>query len=163
MPQLDPTWFASQLFWLFIAFTLLYVVLSRMVLPPLQGVMTRRQSTIDVDIASAESLKTAAEQARQDYERALAEARDKAQQLITDAMAAQKAKADKASKDMDQQIAAKLSDASAKIAAKKKELITALTPATEELTSLIVEKLTNRNAAKDKVGSVVTQIFKSNR
>lgn len=161
MPQLDPTWFASQIFWLLVTFGLLYVVLSRLVLPPLVGIVARRESTIEGDIAHAEALKQEAEAARQEYERTLAEARAKAQQLFSDAMADHKAKADIASKDVEQQVAAKLEEANARISAKKKELIGALTPATEELTSLIVEKLTHRNTAKDKIGSMITQLFKA--
>lgn len=162
MPQLDPTWFVSQLFWLVLTFTLLYIVLARVVLPPLQNIVARRESTIEGDIAMAEKLKADAETAREDYERTLAEARDKAQDLINDAMAEHKAKAEIANKEMDEQIAAKLEEATKNIDAKKKELMDALSPATEELTSLIVEKLTHRNAAKDKVGSVITQLFKAN-
>src|SRR5687768_8785350 len=130
MPQLDPTWFASQLFWLFVTFMALYAVLAYMVLPPLQNIIARRQDTIEGDIASAEKLKTEAEAARQDYERTMAEARDRAQQLISDAMDKQKAKADLANKELDRQIATKLADASRRIATKKKELIDSLTPAT---------------------------------
>ena len=161
MPQLDPTWFASQLFWLAITFAVLYTVLARAVLPPLQNIVARREGTIEGDIATAESFKEQAEAARQDYERTLAEARDRAQQLVNDAVASQKAKADQAMRDLDKQVATKLEAASATITTTKKELIAALTPATEELTSLIVEKLTHRNTAKDKIGSVITQLFKA--
>lgn len=162
MPQLDPTWFISQIFWLVVTFAALYFILARLVLPPLMGIITRRAGAIEDDIARADALENEAQAARQDYERTLAEARDRAQQLIADAMADHKAKAELANKDMDRQIAAKLEEASARIGAKKKELMDALTPATEELTSMIVEKLTHRNTAKDKIGSVITQLFKAN-
>lgn len=162
MPQLDPTWFASQLFWLAITFAVLYTVLARAVLPPLQNIVARREGTIEGDIASAEALKEQAEAARQDYERTMATARERAQQLVNDAVAEQKAQADKANRDMDAQVTSKLADASNRITSKKQELIAALTPATEELTSIIVEKLTHRNTAKDKIGSVITQLFKAN-
>jgi F-type H+-transporting ATPase subunit b len=162
MPQLDPTWFASQLFWLAITFAVLYTVLARAVLPPLQNIVARREGTIEGDIATAEAMKEQAEAARQDYERTLAEARDRAQQLVNDAVASQKVIADQAGRDMDKQVASQLEEAGSRITTKKKELIAALTPATEELTSLIVEKLTHRNTAKDKIGSVITQLFKAN-
>ena len=50
MPQLDPTWFASQLFWLAITFVTLYVVLSRFVLPPLLEIIARRAQTAQDDM-----------------------------------------------------------------------------------------------------------------
>ncbi len=162
MPQLDPTWFVSQLFWLLVSFVLLYTVLARFVLPPLQNIIARREGTIEGDIARAETLKSEAETARQDYERTMVEARERAQQLINDSMATHKAKADLANKDIDRQIASKLAEATTRITSQKKELIASLAPATEEITSLIVEKLTRKNTTKDKIGSVITQLFKAN-
>ena len=156
MPQLDPTWFASQLFWLAITFVTLYIMLSRLVLPPLQEVIARRKQTIEGDIAQAQRLKSQAEQARQEYERTLAEARLSAQKLIDDAMLEQKAGAEQQGKAMDKQIEQQLAEATRKIAARKKELIEALTPTTAELTAIIVEKLTQqlRPAASRSAASV---------
>jgi F-type H+-transporting ATPase subunit b len=91
MPQLDPTWFASQIFWLVVSFVTLYVVLSRFVLPPLVDVVARRKQTMEGDINQAQRLKSDAEIAKTDYERMAAEARNTAQQQITEALAANKA------------------------------------------------------------------------
>lgn len=163
MPQLDPTWFASQLFWLCITFAVLYFVLSRVVLPPLLDVTARRQQTVTGDIEQAQSFKAQADSARQEYERLMAETRAQAQQLTTDALAAHKAKSDAADKEMDRQIEQKLRDAKQRITARKEELITALTPTAAELTSLIVEKLTQRALSNDQVNRVIGQLSKSGR
>jgi F-type H+-transporting ATPase subunit b len=163
MPQLDPTWFASQLFWLAICFVALYAILSRLVLPPIQDILARRQQTMTSDIETAQSLKGQAEQARLDYERALAEARDRAQQLLNDTAAEQKAKSEKASKEFERQIEQKLATASAKIAAKKAEMINELTPTAAELTAMIVEKLTQRAPSNDQVSRVLNELAKGRR
>lgn len=144
MPQLDPTWFASQLFWLAIIFVALHFVLSRLVLPPLLGTMEHRKQTVTNDIGQAETFRTQANEARTQYERTLAEARANAQKLIGDVMQAHKSKAEQASADLEKQVEQKLSDASRAITSKKGELLEKLTPATEELTAMIVEKLTNK-------------------
>ena len=142
MPQLDPTWFASQLFWLAITFITLYILMARFVLPPLQEVIARRLQTKEQDVAAAEAMKLEAQAAKADYERALSESRQKAQGLIAEVALASKAKAEQASRDLDAQVAKKLADATQKIAAKKQELIQALSPATGELASLIADRLT---------------------
>lgn len=162
MPQLDPTWFVSQLFWLLVTFVLLYVVLSRKVLPAIQGILAQRQNTIASDISQAQLSKTRAEDAKQTYEKALADARSKAQALTNEAMLAHKAKSEQAARDMDAQAAKKLAEAEKKIEAKKQELMTALTPTAAELTSIIVEKLTSRAPANDKVQSTINQLSKRN-
>lgn len=160
MPQLDPTWFASQLFWLLVAFVTLYVVLSRFLLPPIMEVMERRKSTLESDMEGAQRFKSEAEKARDHYERTLADARMRSQHLIDGVMNEHKVKAEQAEKSLDDQITAKLKEAERRISAKKQELMEALTPATAEMTALIVEKLTNRSPSDDKVKSAVGSLAK---
>lgn len=160
MPQLDPTWFASQLFWLVITFSVLYLVLSRVMLPPLQAIITRRQETLDHDVNQAQSMKSQAEQARQEYERLLAETRATAQGLLADAQAAHKEKAEQTMREMDKDIEKKLAQATKKIEDKKLELKSALTPTTAELTSIIVEKLTKRAPSPEQVSRIIDRLAK---
>lgn len=163
MPQLDSVWFASQLFWLAVSFTLFYVVMSRVVLPPLMAVMSARETTVQSDLAQANDLKQKAEHARSDYERTLADARLRSQQLIDEAMTEQKEAAEKAGKDMDATIAAKLNDAEKRIAERKAQLIDQMVPTAGELTSMIVEKLTNKRAGGDRVSSLIGELSKAQR
>ena len=161
MPQLDPTWFASQLFWLLLAFIALYAILARKILPPVQGIIMQREQTISSDLGQAQSLKNAAEKARDEYERTLAETRSRAQQLINEAALAHKARAEEAGKAMDQEIGKKLADAEKRISNKKRELMDALTPVSAELAGTIVEKLTQRAPANDKVKEVIGELLKT--
>ncbi len=163
MPQLDPTWFASQLFWLFVTFIVLYVVLSKIILPPLMGVMAQRKHTVDSDLSTAQGLKTQAEEARELYERTLAEARARSQQLLADAMLEHKQRAETAGKELDRQIVLKLSNAEKQINTKKQELMDALTPTATELTKVIVEKLTKRTPDNDKAESLINSLAKGGR
>jgi len=163
MPQLDPTWFASQLFWLTVSFVALYFILSRLVLPPLQEVILRRQQTRDHDLDRAQTLKSEAEEAKLAYERTLAEARARAQQLTHDAIASHKAKAEAQMKDADRQIERKLADAAHKITAKKEEMMRELTPTAAELTAIIFEKLTQRAPESGHVSRILTELSKGRR
>ena len=163
MPQLDPTWFASQLFWLAVTFAILYGIISRKVLPPLLEILERRQQTVELDVSTAQAFKSEADQARQGYERALAEARGRAQQLMADALADVKAKGEQKTHDLDKQIEANLKDASRKIAAKKEEMIASLTPAAMELTVMIVEKLTQRAPGSEQVDIAMGKLAKGRR
>lgn len=163
MPQLDPTWFASQLFWLTICFVALYTGLSRFVLPPLMDVMARRASTVEDDVSQAQSLKSQAEHARHDYERTLADARERAQAVMNEATESYKVKSEAATKEMNRQIELKLTDASKRITAKKQEMIEALAPTMGELTSIIFEKLTQQKPSSDQVQTILNELHKSRR
>jgi F-type H+-transporting ATPase subunit b len=84
MPQFNPEWFASQLFWLLVSFVILYLLMSRIALPRMAQIMEERQDKIEDDLAKAEKLKTEAEQVYQAYEQQLAEARQQAQKVLKD-------------------------------------------------------------------------------
>lgn len=81
MPQFDPSTFASQLFWLFITFSVLLLVAWKTALPRITDVRNARQNRVDGDLEKAESLKSEAESVLAAYEQALAEATAEAQSV----------------------------------------------------------------------------------
>lgn len=163
MPQLDPTWFASQLFWLFASFVLFYLLMSRFILPPLLGVMDGRRNSVESDLEQAREMKAKAEHARDDYQRTLADARTRAQQLIDEATDEQKQTAEKAMRGMDAVIASKLEEAEKRIAARREDLVRQMTPTSGELAAMIVEKLTRKPASKQRIDSMLGEFAKSQR
>ena len=56
MPQLNPEFFVSQLFWLAVFFTFLLVFLWRISLPRIATVMEKRQNKIDENLSSTKEL-----------------------------------------------------------------------------------------------------------
>lgn len=67
MPQLDPTWFPSQLFWLAVSFVALYAIVSLFISPRVGGVLKAREQAINEAIALAEKLKKEAAGTRGDF------------------------------------------------------------------------------------------------
>ena len=94
MPQLDPSTFGSQLFWLAICFVTLYLVMALVVIPRITGTMGARADHLDGDLAEAEALRNKAEAALKAYEEALAEARTKALGLAQEMRAEVQAETD---------------------------------------------------------------------
>ena len=144
MPQLDPTWFASQLFWLAVTFVVLYVLISKVLLPPIAGVMATRKSAIDGDITTSERLKKEAEAAKASYEEALTEARANSRKIMDDMMAEHQEKADKATAEMQDKIAAKLAEAEKSIAQKRESMLADIKPMADEMATLITKQMTGK-------------------
>lgn len=161
MPQLDPTWFASQLFWLFLCFVTLYVLLARVILPPILGIVGLRTGTIEGNIAKAESSRAEAERAQQDYESALAQSREMAQSLIAEVLAENKKHAEETEKALAVEIARKVADGRARIEARKHELIGTLTPAAAEFAGMIAEKVLAQPVNTDRASSAVMNLIKA--
>jgi F-type H+-transporting ATPase subunit b len=93
MPQLDPSTFGTQLFWLGICFVALYGVMALIVLP-------RISSTLQ-----ARALREKAETALAAYEEALAEARSRALTLAQDMRAEVQAETDRQKAALDAKLA----------------------------------------------------------
>lgn len=87
MPQLDPSSFPNQIFWLLVTLTVMYVLLSRVALPRIGGTMAHRKGTIAADLAAAEELKQKVVTADKAYHDALATARTEADKIVAAAKA----------------------------------------------------------------------------
>lgn len=80
MPQFDTTTFAGQIFWLILSFGLLYVLVSRVILPKFISIVDQREDRISQDIRAAKDL-----QKEIDYLQAkVAETKRKAIHEVTD-------------------------------------------------------------------------------
>jgi len=116
MPQLDPSTWSNQIFWLVLALIAIYMILSRVALPRIAAVLAERQGTITNDIAAAEDLKSKAADAEAAYDKALLDARAEAQRIIAEAKAEMQTDLEKAIEKADAQIAAKSAESEEAIA-----------------------------------------------
>src|SRR4249920_1632516 len=118
-PPFDSHTFTSQLVWLAITFVLLYVIMAKVALPRVGGIIAERQKRIDDDLAQANSFKTQSDSAIAAYEKALADARNRAQSIANDMREKQTAEAESVRKKIEDQFNVKLADAEKAIAATK--------------------------------------------
>ena len=82
MPQLNPEFFISQLFWLFVTFTFLLVFLWRISLPRISIVLEKRQRKINDDIATAKKLQEEAEEIQNLINEDLKKAKSESAELL---------------------------------------------------------------------------------
>lgn len=87
LPQLDMTWWPSQLFWLALTFGLLYWLMAGKFLPAIGGAIEERRDRIADDLDQASEFKRQAEEAEKAYDKALADAKAKAQAIAADTRA----------------------------------------------------------------------------
>ena len=82
MPQLNPEFFITQLFWLVVTFSFLLVFLWRISLPRISSVLEKREKKINDDIAAAKKLQEDAEKIQQEIEEKLKEVKNNNADLI---------------------------------------------------------------------------------
>ncbi|MBI1243575.1 MAG: F0F1 ATP synthase subunit B' [Alphaproteobacteria bacterium] len=123
MPQLDHTWFASQIFWLFVIFAIFYFVLSKLVLPKLGAAIEGREKRIEGDLARAGSLKGESDAMIATYEKALAESRAKAQAVRAETEAKLAKEAAAKSAELNAALADKIKAAETRIGQARKDAL----------------------------------------
>ena len=68
MPQLNPEFWVSQIFWLTLTFGTLYVILSKLILPKISANLELRKSQIQENIEAAEKHRKNSESKLKEYE-----------------------------------------------------------------------------------------------
>lgn len=156
-PPFDTSTFGGQLAWLAITFAVLYVMLSRVVLPRLTGTIETRDRTITSDLEAAQAMKARAEAAGTAYEKALADARARAQALATETRAALNAKSDARRKELEGKLSEKLAAADATIAARKTEAMGNVRSIAQDSAAAIIERLTGQPAPAGAVDAALAR------
>jgi F-type H+-transporting ATPase subunit b len=119
VPQLDLSYFPTQIFWLLLIFSLLYFVLSKWGLPKVGEILEDRQAHIESHLEKARSLQQEVDSVLNDYEAKLNEARQKAQNLLRETYQAATLNSEKKYKTLEERLRGQLSRAENKIAEKK--------------------------------------------
>lgn len=96
LPQFDITTFPSQMFWLAVAFVVMYMTFSTRTLPVISSTLENRREHIQNDLETAERLRAEAEQVQNAYETGLDKARAESTRLLNDAINGVKADGDAA-------------------------------------------------------------------
>ena len=82
MPQLNPEFYLSQLFWLIITFSFLLIFLWKISLPRISAVLEKRESKINNDIITAKKIQTEAEKIQIDINEKLQNTRDQNNEMV---------------------------------------------------------------------------------
>ena len=85
MPQLNPEFWISQIFWLILTFGTLYVVLSKLILPKISANLELRKSQILENIEAAEKKREESEQRIKEYEKIVHDSKNEAKHYFNQA------------------------------------------------------------------------------
>jgi F-type H+-transporting ATPase subunit b len=150
--------FGGQLLWLAITFVVLYTLMSRLVLPRLTGIIENRRAMIAKDLDDAAAMKTRAEEAGTAYDKALAEAKGRAQALAQETRAKLSAESDAQRKALEADLNARLAESEATITARKAEAMGHVRGIARDTASAIIERLTGRAPAPQSVEAALDHI-----
>jgi F-type H+-transporting ATPase subunit b len=159
-PPFQKDTFASQLVSLAIAFVVLYLIVSKIILPRIGGVIDARQNTIDGDLADAQRLKDESDGALKAYESELAAARSRAQAIGAETREKLNAASEAERKTLEDQLAAKLAGAEKTIASTRESAMSNVRGIATDAAAAIVQRLTGIAPDGASVGQAVDASLK---
>jgi len=155
MPQLDFSTFPNQIFWLVVSLVVVYLIVSKVILPRIGGVLEERHSVISDYISQAADFKKQAEEAEADYEAALAKARAEAQAIAVETKAEIQVELNKAVAKADAEIAAKTAESEKAIAVVRESAVENVrevaTVTTAEIVAALMPSVSDDAAVKKAV------------
>ena len=158
MPQLDPSHFPNQIFWLLVTLVVIYLVLTKVALPRIAAVLADRKSTITNDLAAAEELKAKAVAAEKAYNDALANARTEAAKIVAQAKAEIQKDLDAATAKADAQIAEKAAESEKSIAEIRDGAAAAVSEVARDVAAELVAALGQGADAKAVTAAVTARL-----
>ena len=82
MPQLNPKYWVSQIFWVMLIFGTLYIILWKAILPKINENLENRKSQILTDLDEAQELKNQSEKKISEYNMILSKAKQDAKKIL---------------------------------------------------------------------------------
>lgn len=162
MPQLDPTYWASQGFWLILIFTLLYLALSKLFIPKIKNSIDDRENRIKDDLDEAQKLKEVAEAKLKEYEISIENAKKDVQKILFESKNKLNSDIQNKKKTFEKEIETEIENAEKEIESFKKDSLESISKISEEITSKIIENISGEPMNQSSVKATVQELVKKN-
>lgn len=159
-PPFQKETFASQILWIVITFVALYLLIARIAIPRIGGIFEERSKRIEGDFADAQRAKSDSEAALAAYEKALTDARNRAQAIGTEIRDKLHAEAEERRKALEAKLNAQLAESEKTIAATKSAAMANVRGIAVDAASAIVERLIGTAPAAPAVTAAVDDALK---
>ena len=157
MPQLNPEFFVSQLFWLVVTFSFLFVFLWRVSLPRIGSVLEKRERKISEDLSAAKELQAEASKIQETIENQIKQARANASEIIKSSSISFQDKAQDELNKLDKELEAKIDESAKAIEKSKSELVSQIQEQIHEITKLTISKVATFNVTDDEIKKAVSK------
>ena len=162
MPQLNPEFWISQIFWLILTFGIMYVVLSKFILPKISNNLESRKSQILENIEAAEKQREDSEVKLKEYDKIILKSKSEAKTIFNQTR--EKAIKDIVAKKevLDQQINDEINKAEKEIETLRVSAPDKINKIAIETSSELLEKLIGSGVNSSSISAIVDDLSKRN-
>ena len=162
MPQLNPEFWISQIFWLTLTFGILYVVLSKLILPKISANLELRKSQIQENIEAAEKQRENSESKLKEYDDIVVKSKLEAKNIFKDAREKTIKDINSKKEVLDKQIDEEIKKAEQEIDLLKKSAPEKINKIAIETSSELVKKLIGAEVNNSSISAIVDDLSKRN-
>jgi F-type H+-transporting ATPase subunit b len=162
MPQLNPEFWVSQIFWLTLTFGILYVVLSKLILPKISNNLESRKSQILENIEAAEKQREDSEAKLEEYEKIISKSKLEAKNIFSQSR--EKVLKDVSAKRevLDKQIDEEISKAEQEINNLRESAPDKINMIAIETSSELIQKLIGAEVNNSSISAIVDDLSRRN-
>jgi len=160
MPQLNPEFWISQIFWLTLTFGILYTILSKLILPKISDNLESRKSQILENIEAAEKQRENSEEKLKEYEEIVSKNKMEAKSIFNQAR--EKALKDISAKRevLDKQIDDEIAKAEQQIKELQSGAADKINKIAIETSSELIQKLIGTEVNNSSISAIVDDLSK---
>ena len=162
MPQLNPQFWVSQIFWLTLTFGILYVVLSRLILPKISGNLELRKSQIQENIEAADKQRQNSESKLKEYDEIILKSKLEAKNIFKNAREKVLKDINSKKENLDKQINEEIGKTEKEIDVLKKSAPEKINKIAVETSSELLKRLIGTEVNNSSISAIVDDSIKRN-
>jgi F-type H+-transporting ATPase subunit b len=162
MPQLNPEFWISQIFWLTLTFGVLYIILSKFILPKISANLELRKSQIQENVEAAEKQRGGSEIKLKEYDDIILKSKLEAKNIFKDAREKVIKDINLKKETLDKQIDVEVKKAEQEIELLKKSAPEKINKIAIEVSSELVKKLIGAEVNNSSISAIVDDLSKKN-
>ncbi len=162
MPQLNPEFWISQIFWLTLTFGILYVVLSKLILPKISANLELRKSQIQENIEAAEKQRESSESKFKEYDDIVLKSKLEAKNIFKEAREKVLKDINLKKETLDKQINEEIEKVEKEIGLLKKSAPEKINKIAIDMSSELIKKLIGAEINNSSISAIVDDLSKRN-
>ena len=163
MPQLDPTYWVSQVFWLTIIFSAIYFLIAKIFIPKIRGNIDARESQIRKDIDEANFLKEEADKKLKKYNSLIDEAKLEAKRILSEGRKKINEDIQSKKEQVEKDIQKETLNATKEIEKFKINSLSKANIISEEIVSDIIKDIFKEDLNKSSIQATVSEVMKERK
>ena len=162
MPQLNPEFWISQIFWLTLTFGVLYIVLSKLILPKISANLELRKSQIQENVEAAEKQRKNSESKIKEYDDIILKTKLEAKNIFNETRKKIIKDINSKKEILDKQIDDEIKKAENEINLLKKSAPEKINKIAIETSSELIKKLIGADVNNSSISAIVDDLSKKN-